>query len=85
MILSAHIQPSSLPPAKSSWKKTTVDDVVRLIKLIEGRDPAWRFLEIRQIDEIRRNVEKLVSASDRAAALDDKRSKFSSIREALVN
>jgi hypothetical protein len=85
MILSAHIQPSSLPPAKSSWKKTTVDDVVRLIKLVEGRDPAWRFLEIRQIDEIRRNVEKLVSASDRAAALDDKRSKFSSIREALVN
>jgi hypothetical protein len=84
MILSSHgPQTSSLPPAKSSWKTTTVDDVVRLIKLVEGRDPAWRFLEIRQIDEIRRNVERVVSASDRDAALHDKSSKFPSIREAI--
>ena len=86
MILSSHgPQTSSLPPANRSWKTTTVDDVVRLIKLAEGRDPAWRFLEIRQIDEIRGNVERLVSVPDRDAALSDKSSNFPSIREAIAN
>ena len=66
MILSSHGPPtSSPPPANRRWKTTTVDDVVRLIKLAEGRDPAWRFLEIRQIDESRGNVARLVSVPER--------------------
>lgn len=85
MILSSHVPSTSIPPAKSSWKTTTVDDVVALIKLAEGRDPAWRFLEIRQIDEIQRNVGRVVSAPDREAALQDQKTKLPSIREAIGN
>ena len=70
MILS-HRAPNltSLPAAHSAWKVTTVDDVVSLLKLLEGRDPAWRFLEVRQIDEIKRNVERVVPDTERHAAL----------------
>jgi hypothetical protein len=85
MILGPRVPQSFLPPAKVSWKATTVEDVVSLVKLANGQDPAWRFVEIRQIDEIRRNVDCLISVSDRQAALVNKSSNFPSIREAIAS
>lgn len=84
MILGQRAQQTSLPPAKASWKATTVEDVVSLVKVANGKDPAWRFVEMRQIDEVRRNVDRLISALDREAALNDKSSKFASVREAIA-
>jgi len=84
MILGPRLFQSSLPPARTGWKATTVEDVVNLVKFAHGRDPAWRFVEIRQIDEIRRNVDRLISASDREAALGDRTAKLPSIKEAIT-
>jgi hypothetical protein len=62
---------TSLPAPRTSWKVTTVEDVKGLLNLLEGRDPAWRFLEVRQIDEMKRNVERILPEAERLSALND--------------
>lgn len=74
---------TSLPAAKSSWKTTRVDDVINLIKVIEGNDPAWRFLEMRQIDEIRRNITQAIRPSCWAAAQNNSPAALDTIQEAI--
>lgn len=71
MHFSARALPTSLPPLRPGQKPTTAEDIVALLRVIEGRDTAWQFLEVRQIDEIKRNVERVIPAQDRSAALQD--------------
>lgn len=83
MILGQMTPQSSLPAAKSSWKATKIEDVVNLIKIIQGTDPAWRFLEMRQIDEIRRNLAQALPSSAWAAAVKHEAAANRSIKEAI--
>jgi hypothetical protein len=85
MHLGGRALPTSLPYARASYKLTTVDDVVGLLRVLEGKDPAWRFLEVRQIEEIKKSVEKVIPEGERVAALRGELSKAQSLRDGIAH